>query len=71
MPGTVVAVKVRHPGVEHAIEQDFALMMRAAQAASQLPLMRNLELRETLKQFAGPLREQVGLLHSSEHMPRI
>ena len=58
--GTVVAVKVRHPGVSEAIERDFGLMMAAARAAEHLPALRALRLEESLKQFAAPLREQVG-----------
>lgn len=58
--GTLVAVKVRHPGVSEAIERDFALMMKAAALAGQLPALAGLRLEESLKQFAAPLREQVG-----------
>jgi predicted unusual protein kinase regulating ubiquinone biosynthesis (AarF/ABC1/UbiB family) len=58
--GTVVAVKVRHPGVSEAMERDFGLMMAAAQAAAALPALRDLRLQDSLKQFAAPLREQVG-----------
>lgn len=59
--GTVVAVKVRHPGVSEAIERDFALMMAAARVAAELPALQALRLEESLKQFAAPLREQVGV----------
>lgn len=59
--GSVVAVKVRHPGVSEAIERDFALMVAAARAAAALPALRALRLEESLKQFAAPLREQVDL----------
>lgn len=59
--GTVVAVKVRHPGVGQVIERDFALMMAAARLAGSLPALRTLRLEESLKQFAAPLREQVDL----------
>ena len=56
--GTLVAVKVRHPGVGQAIQRDFALMMRVARLASLLPLTAHLRLEDTLSQFAAPLREQ-------------
>lgn len=59
MPGTLVAVKVRHPGVSEAIERDFALMMWVAALAGRLPALQGLRLEESLKQFAAPLREQV------------
>lgn len=57
--GTVVAVKVRHPGVGEAIQRDFALMMRVARLTSMLPVLSHLRLEDTLAQFAAPLREQV------------
>lgn len=63
-PGTVVAVKVRHPGVGNAIQRDFALMLRVAQWASLLPSLSQLRLEDSLKQFAAPLREQVSLISS-------
>ncbi len=62
--GTVVAVKVRHPGVGEAIQRDFALMMRVARLTSILPLLSHLRLEDTLAQFAAPLREQVRRLYS-------
>ena len=57
--GTRVAVKVRHPGVGHAIARDFALMMFVARGVSWLPGMQRLRLEDSLKQFAAPLTEQV------------
>ena len=59
--GSVVAVKVRHPGVSESIERDFALMTAAAKVAEFIPAVRDLRLEESLKQFAAPLREQVDL----------
>jgi ABC1 atypical kinase-like domain len=43
-PGSVVAVKVRHPGVSVIMERDFALMQRAALLSKQLPLLSQLNL---------------------------
>lgn len=54
-----MAVKVRHPGVGHAVVRDFGTMMYVAKIASKLPALRNLRLEDTLKQFAAPLTEQV------------
>lgn len=54
-----MAVKVRHPGVGHAVVRDFGTMMYVARIASKLPALRNLRLEDTLKQFAAPLTEQV------------
>ena len=59
--GSVVAVKVRHPGVSESIERDFALMVAAAKVAEFIPALKALRLEESLKQFAAPLREQVDL----------
>jgi predicted unusual protein kinase regulating ubiquinone biosynthesis (AarF/ABC1/UbiB family) len=59
--GSVVAVKVRHPGVSESIERDFALMMATARVAEVIPALKTLRLEESLKQFAAPLREQVDL----------
>lgn len=67
-PGTVVAVKVRHPGVSEAIERDFALMMAAARVAAHLPALNTLRLEESLAQFAAPLREQVDLAREATHL---
>ncbi|PSC67852.1 ADP,ATP carrier [Micractinium conductrix] len=67
-PGTVVAVKVRHPGVSEAIERDFALMMAAARLFAHLPALSSLRLEESLTQFAAPLREQVDLAREATHL---
>ena len=64
--GTVVAVKVPHPGVVESIRRDFALMLRMAQLTSLLPGLHGLHLEETLAQFAAPLQEQVS---SAWHHP--
>ncbi|CAL8470433.1 g9975 [Coccomyxa elongata] len=66
--GTVVAVKVRHPGVGEAIQRDFALMMRVARLTSALPFLAHLRLEDTLAQFAAPLREQVDLALEARHL---
>lgn len=47
-PGSVVAVKVRHPGVSVIMERDFALMQRAALLSKQLPLLSQLNLEVRL-----------------------
>ena len=45
-----VVVKVRHPGVESGIANDFRLLRPLAAAASRIPSLRALSLRETLEQ---------------------
>ncbi|KAK9836261.1 hypothetical protein WJX81_000321 [Elliptochloris bilobata] len=67
-PGTVVAVKVRHPGVGQAIQRDFALMLRVARLLSLLPATAHLRLEDSLSQFAAPLREQVDLAREARHL---
>ena len=69
-PGTVVAVKVRHPGVGDVMLRDFALMQRAAAAAGRLPGLRQLRLDESVRQFGGPLREQLDLSVEAAHLER-
>ncbi|CAD7703840.1 unnamed protein product [Ostreobium quekettii] len=59
--GTTVAVKVRHPNVDLAFERDVSLMLMLAHWVCKLPYVKGLKLEETLKQFAGPMREQVDL----------
>lgn len=51
--GTVVAVKVRHPGVATVMHRDFALMQRAAMLASHLPGLKQLQLQESIRQFGA------------------
>ena len=59
--GTVVAVKVRHPGVSTMMQRDFVLMQRAAALSAKLPVLRDLNLEESVRQFGAPLREQLDL----------
>ncbi|KAK9788286.1 hypothetical protein WJX73_008757 [Symbiochloris irregularis] len=67
-PGTVVAVKVRHPNVTEVIARDFGLMMRAARIAAWLPSLASLRLQDSLEQFSAPLREQVDLALEARHL---
>lgn len=69
-PGTLVAVKVRHPGVSDVMARDFALMARAAAAAGRLPGLRALRLDESVRQFGGPLQEQLDLRVEAAHLAR-
>jgi aarF domain-containing kinase len=68
--GTVVAVKVRHPGVDDLMLRDFALMQRAAAAAGRVPGLKALRLDESVRQFGGPLREQLDLSVEAAHLER-
>jgi aarF domain-containing kinase len=69
-PGTVVAVKVRHPGVDDLMLRDFALMQRAAALAGRVPGLKALRLDESVRQFGGPLREQLDLSVEAAHLER-
>lgn len=57
--GTVVVIKVKHPGVSESIQRDFGIMMWVASQLEWLAVFRKLHLKESLQQFAVPLREQV------------
>lgn len=67
---TLVAVKVRHPGVSVLMARDFVLMRRAAAAAGLLPGLRRLRLDESVRQFGGPLKEQLDLSVEAAHLQR-
>lgn len=69
-PGTLVAVKVRHPGVERLMAQDFILMDRAARLAGYLPGLKSLRLDESVRQFGGPLQEQLDLSVEAQHLSK-
>lgn len=43
------------------MQRDFILMRRAAVLCSKLPKLRNLRLEESVRQFGGPLKEQLDL----------
>ena len=58
VPGTV-HLQVRHPGVSGIMHRDFVLMQRAAALCSRLPGLAELRLEESIRQFGGPLKEQV------------
>lgn len=61
-PGSTVAVKIRHPGVDLTMERDFALMNRAASLLGSIPgWSLGIQLKESLMQFGAPLKEQLDL----------
>jgi aarF domain-containing kinase len=69
-PGQLVAVKVRHPGVTGVMQRDFVLMQRAVVAAGLLPGVSELRLDESVRQFGGPLHEQLDLSVEARHLQR-
>ena len=54
-----VVVKVRHPGVAHSITVDFRLLKPVAAAASRIPSLKGLSLKESLAQFSANMTAQV------------
>lgn len=68
--GTMVAVKVRHPGVTTVMSRDFVLMERAARACNHVPALSQLRLDESIRQFGGPLKEQLDLAVEAQHLSR-
>ena len=66
--GNVVAVKVRHPNVEHKLLRDFELMLIMADVADEIGDMH--VIGESVRQFRGPLLEQLDLEHEAEALCR-
>lgn len=69
--GTLVAIKVKHPGVSRSIQRDFSIMMWVASQLEWIPALRKMRLGESLSQFAAPLREQVSHSALSLLIPRV
>ena len=51
--------QVRHPDTADTILHDFETMLWVANVVNGLPALNSLRLKETLNQFAAPLKEQV------------
>jgi aarF domain-containing kinase len=74
--GSVVAVKVRHPGVRDSIELDFELMnFLASQTEKVIRFWNNgksslasAQIKESLMQFGAPMREQLDLRSEAKHL---
>ena len=43
------------------MQRDFTLMRRAARLCARVPLLRDLRLEESVRQFGAPLKEQLDL----------
>jgi len=69
-PGMVVAVKVRHPGVQETMEKDFALMERVAELIGSVESLEWIRLDESVKQFGAPMREQLDLRIEARNLDR-
>ena len=66
-----VVVKVRHPGVAHSITVDFRLLKPVAAAASRIPSLKGLSLKESLAQFSANMTAQVQTCLLLCHTPRM
>ncbi|KAG9153836.1 hypothetical protein Leryth_005949 [Lithospermum erythrorhizon] len=67
---TLVAVKVRHPGVGEAIRRDFILINLFAKISSIIPTLRWLRLDESIQQFAVFMMTQVDLAREAANLSR-
>ena len=65
-----VVVKVRHPGVAHSITVDFRLLKPVAAAASRIPSLKGLSLKESLAQFSANMTAQARTCLLRCHTPR-
>ena len=52
------------------MQRDFTLMMRAARLSRSLPWLADLRLDESVRQFGGPLREQLDLSVEASSLDR-
>lgn len=52
------------------MQRDFTLMHRAAKLSSHLPILGDLHLEESIRQFGAPLKEQLDLLTEAKHLDR-
>mmetsp|Transcript_45749 Transcript_45749/g.115661 ORF Transcript_45749/g.115661 Transcript_45749/m.115661 type:complete len:683 (-) Transcript_45749:139-2187(-) len=68
--GSVVAIKVRHPGVEGLMARDFELMERLAAACSAVPRLAALRVEDSIRQFGAPLKEQLDLTREAANLAR-
>ena len=62
--------QVRHPGVTTIMYRDFVLMERASKAAAVIPGVSELRLDESIRQFGGPLKEQLDLAVEATNLMR-
>ncbi|KAJ4837742.1 hypothetical protein Tsubulata_015335 [Turnera subulata] len=67
---TVVAVKVRHPGVGESIRRDFNIINFAAKLSAFVPALNWLRLDESVQQFAVFMLSQVDLAREAAHLSR-
>ncbi|KAF5728972.1 AarF domain-containing kinase isoform 2 [Tripterygium wilfordii] len=67
---TLVAVKVRHPGVGESIRRDFVIINAVAKISNFIPTLKWLRLDESLQQFAVFMMSQVDLAREAANLSR-
>jgi aarF domain-containing kinase len=67
---TIVAVKVRHPGVGESIRRDFMIINLVAKISTFIPTLNWLRLDESLQQFGVFMMSQVDLAREAAQLSR-
>ena len=57
--GRKVAVKLRRPGIERQVDEDFRLLQTGAALLARLPPMRVMPMREMVEELETPIRQQL------------
>ncbi|CAN6902319.1 unnamed protein product [Brassica oleracea] len=67
---SLVAVKVRHPGVGESIRRDFVIINFVARVSTLVPALKWLRLDESVQQFGVFMLSQVDLAREASHLSR-
>ncbi|CAA7060794.1 unnamed protein product [Microthlaspi erraticum] len=67
---SLVAVKVRHPGVGESIRRDFVIINLVAKISTLIPALKWLRLDESVQQFGVFMLSQVDLAREASHLSR-
>ncbi|KAJ4915443.1 Protein kinase superfamily protein [Raphanus sativus] len=67
---SLVAVKVRHPGVGESIRRDFVIINFVAKISTLIPALKWLRLDESVQQFGVFMLSQVDLAREASHLSR-
>ncbi|CAN7040350.1 hypothetical protein Bca4012_070296 [Brassica carinata] len=67
---SLVAVKVRHPGVGESIRRDFVIINFVARVSTLIPALKWLRLDESVQQFGVFMLSQVDLAREASHLSR-
>ncbi|ESQ35714.1 hypothetical protein EUTSA_v10007063mg [Eutrema salsugineum] len=67
---SLVAVKVRHPGVGESIRRDFVIINLVAKISTFIPALKWLRLDESVQQFGVFMLSQVDLAREASHLSR-